>query len=51
MDDGVGAVVERLEQRHGAAAADLDQGGGEEAGWQLAGQARAGVVPGQRLID
>jgi hypothetical protein len=47
-DDGVGAVVERLERRHGAAATDPDQAGGEEAGWQLAGQARAGMVPGQR---
>ncbi len=47
-DDGVGAVVKRLEQRHSAAAADPDQAGGEEAGWQLAGQARAGMVPGER---
>ncbi len=31
-DDGEGAVVQRMQRRHGAAAADPDQGGGEELG-------------------
>ncbi len=31
-DNGVGAVVQRMQRRHGAAAADPDQGGGEELG-------------------
>ncbi len=48
-EDGVGAVIQRSERRHGAAAADPDQGGGEELGWQLAGQAGARIVPGQRV--
>ncbi len=48
-DDGIGAVVQRPKRRHGAAAADPDQTGGEELGWQLAGQGHAGtgIVPGQ----
>jgi hypothetical protein len=32
VDDYVGAVVQRLEQWHGAAVADPDQAGGEEFG-------------------
>ncbi len=31
-DNGVGAVVQRMQRRRGAAAADPDQGGGEELG-------------------
>jgi hypothetical protein len=46
-----GAVVQRLERRHGAAAVDPDEAGGEELGWQLAGQVKtgAGIVPRQRI--
>ncbi len=49
-DDGVGAIVQRPEQWHGAAAADPDQPGREELGRQLAeqGQAGTGILPGQR---
>jgi hypothetical protein len=32
VDDGVGAVIQQLERRHGAAAADPDQSGREELG-------------------
>ena len=31
-ENGVGAVVQRMQRRRGAAAADPDQGGGEELG-------------------
>ncbi len=50
VDDGIGAVLQRPELRHGTAATDPDQPGGEELGWQLAGQGQAGtgIVPGQR---
>jgi hypothetical protein len=48
VDDGVGAVVQRPERQHGAAAADPDQSGGEELGRQLAGETGAAVMPGQR---
>ena len=50
-ENGVGAVIQRMQRRRGAAAADPDQGGGEELGRQLAGQAGvgAGIVPGQRV--
>ncbi len=46
-DNSEGAVVQRLERRH-SAAADPDQAGREELGWQLAGQVKtgAGIVPG-----
>ncbi len=49
-DDSIGAVVQRPEQWHSAAAADPDQLGGEELSQQLAGQGQAGtrIVPGQR---
>ncbi len=49
-DDGVGPIVQRSKQRHGTAAEDPDQPGGEELGRQLAGQVKtgAGVMPGQR---
>jgi hypothetical protein len=33
-EDGVWAIVQQLERRHGAAAADPDEAGGEEVGWQ-----------------
>jgi hypothetical protein len=47
-DDGVGAVVQRPERWHSAAAADPNQSAGEELGRQLAGQVKTGVMPGQR---
>ncbi len=31
-DNGIGAIVQRMQRRRGAAAADPDQGGGEELG-------------------
>jgi hypothetical protein len=51
VDNGKGAVVERLERRHGAAAADPNQVGKEEVGWQLSRQVKtgAGIVPGQGI--
>jgi hypothetical protein len=46
-DDGVGAVIQQLEQQDGAVAADPDEAGREELGWQLAGKTGAAVMPGQ----
>ncbi len=36
--NGVGALVDRLERGDHAATTDPDEGGGEELWWQLAGQ-------------
>jgi hypothetical protein len=44
----VGAVVERLKGWNQAALTDPDEGGGEQPGWQLAGQPSARIVPKQR---
>jgi hypothetical protein len=44
----VGAVVERLKGWNQAAPTDPDEGGGEQLGWQLAGQIGARIVPRQR---
>ncbi len=44
----VRAIVERLERWDDAAMMDPDEGGGEELGWQLAGQLDARIVPRQR---
>jgi hypothetical protein len=43
--DRVGAVIERLKGWNQAAPTDLDEGGGELLGWQLAGQVGARTVP------
>jgi hypothetical protein len=37
-ENSEGAVVEGLERRDGAVALDPDEAGGEELGWQFAGQ-------------
>ncbi len=44
----VGVVVERLKGWNQAALTDPDKGGGEQLGWQLAGQLGARIVPRQR---
>ncbi len=44
----VGAVVEQLKGWNQAAPTDPDEGGGEQLGWQLAGQLSARIVPRQR---
>ncbi len=44
----IGAVVERLKGWNQAALMDPDEGGGEQLGWQLAGQVSARIVPRQR---
>ncbi len=44
----VGAVVEQLKGCNQAAPTDPDEGGGEQLGWQLAGQLGARIVPRQR---
>ncbi len=44
----VGAVVERLKGCYQAAPTNTDEGGGEQLGWQLAGQIGARIVPRQR---
>ncbi len=46
--DGVGAVVERLERWDHTARTDPDNRGGDELGLQLAGQLGAKIVPRQR---
>ncbi len=46
--DGVGAVVERLERWDHTARTDPDNRGGDELGLQLAGQLGARIVPRQR---
>ncbi len=45
--NGIGAIVEQLERSDDAAATDLDEGGGEEFGWQLAGQLGTRILPRQ----
>jgi hypothetical protein len=45
--NSIGSVVEQLERWDHAATMDPDVGGGEELGWQLAGQLDAGIVPRQ----
>jgi hypothetical protein len=42
-----GAVIEGQEQQDGAAAPDPDEAGGEELGWQSAGQLGAGLCLGR----
>ncbi len=44
----VGAVVEQLKGWNQAASMDPDEGGGEQLGWQLAGQLGDRIVPRQR---
>ncbi len=44
MQDCVWAVVERLKGWNQAAPTDPDKGGGEQLGWQLAGQIGARIV-------
>jgi hypothetical protein len=46
--DGVGAVVERLNEWDDAALMNRDKGGGEELAWQLARQLGTRIVPGLR---
>ncbi len=46
--DRVGAVEERLKGWNQATPMDPNKGGGEQLGWQLVGQAGAGIVPRQR---
>jgi hypothetical protein len=46
--DRVGAVVERLKGWNQSVPTDPDKGGGEQLGWQLAGQVGARIVPRQR---
>jgi hypothetical protein len=46
--DHVGAVIERLKGWNQAVLTDPDEGGGEQIGWQLAGQVGARIVPRQR---
>ncbi len=41
-------VVERLKGWNQAAPTNSDKGGGEQLGWQLAGQVGARIVPRQR---
>jgi hypothetical protein len=48
VQDGVGAIIERLKGRDDAAPMDPDKGGGEELAWQLVWQLGARIVPGQR---
>jgi hypothetical protein len=48
--NGVGAVIERLQRWDDAAMMDPDEGGGEELGWQLAGQLDARIVLRQGRI-
>ncbi len=48
VQDGVGAVVERLKGWDDAAPTDPDEGGGEEVTWQLVRQLGARIVPRQR---
>jgi hypothetical protein len=47
LQNGVEAIVECLEQWNDAATTDPYEGGGEELGWQLAGQLGARIVPRQ----
>jgi hypothetical protein len=47
VQNGVEAIVECLEQWNDAATTDPYEGGGEELGWQLAGQLGARIVPRQ----
>jgi hypothetical protein len=42
------AIIERLKGWNQAALTDPDEGGGEQLGWQLAGQVGARIVPRQR---
>jgi hypothetical protein len=52
VQDHVGAVVEQLKGWNQAAPTDPDEGGGEKlAGWQLAGQIGARIVPRQRRAE
>jgi hypothetical protein len=44
----VGAIVEWLKGRNDAAPMGPDEGGGEQLGWQFAGQVGARIVPRQR---
>jgi hypothetical protein len=46
--DRVGAVVEQLKGWNQAAPTDPDEGGGQQLGWQLAGQVGVRIVPRQR---
>jgi hypothetical protein len=46
--DCVGAITEWLKGWNQAAPTDPDEGGGEQLGWQLAGQVDARIVPRQR---
>ncbi len=46
--DRVGAVLERLKGWNHAAPTDPDEWGGEQLGWQLAGQVGTRIVPRQR---
>jgi hypothetical protein len=48
VQDGVGAVVERLKGWDDATPTDPDEGGGEEVAWQLVRQLGARIVPRQR---
>jgi hypothetical protein len=46
--NGVGAVIEWLKRWNDDATIDPDKGGGEELGWQIAGQLSTRIVPRQR---
>ncbi len=48
VQNRVGAVIERLNGWDHAAPTDPGEGGGEQLGWQLAGQVIARIVPRQR---
>jgi hypothetical protein len=47
-ENRVGAVVEQLKGWNDAALTDPDEGGGEQLGWQLAGQVGARIVTRER---
>ncbi len=48
MQNCIGAVIERLKGWDHVAPMDPGDGGGEQLGWQLAGQVGARIAPRQR---
>ncbi len=48
MEDGVAALIERMEGGYDAAAQYPEKAGPEEISWELACQLAAQIVPGQR---
>ncbi len=47
-EDGVGAIIERVEGGYHAAAPNPDEAVVEEISWELAGQLATRIVPGKR---